>query len=189
MTPPINLLETLPVDETISHMFRVGCLAEAFATTKKIGPYDPHQYFEAGFFHDIGKTRLDAERLYRTQTLSSGDFDYIKSHPIHGLLCFPVPFLSDDVQCAVIEHHERWDGKGYPYQKQETNLLSRIVSVCDVYDAMTSKRCYQDAKTPEEAMAYIQSQAGKQFDPLVATCFVAYLQESLLKSSNDVTIN
>ena len=79
----------------------------------------------------------------------------------------------------ALQHHERWDGKGYPngLKEDEINLCAQIVSVADVYDALTSERCYKKAWPPEEAREEIINQRGKQFSPRVVDAFIDMYEE------------
>ena len=81
------------------------------------------------------------------------------------------------------EHHERWDGTGYPDHKsgEDISLAARIVAVADVYDALTSTRPYKEAWSPERGLAAIESESGKHFDPRVVAAFVALYRDGAIE--------
>ena len=130
---------------------------------------------EAAFWHDIGKIQIDDEILFKEQRLEEQEFDEIKRHTQYGfqILNGPDPF---DQLCAEIalHHHEHFDGSGYHKMVgEQINVFARIVSVVDVFDALTSKRQYKRDWSVAEAVEYIGSHAGDYFDPEVAGTFVA----------------
>lgn len=107
----------------------------------------------------------------------------MREHPLIGArIIREIPFLSNAI--PVIEyHHERWDGSGYPkgLKGEEIPLLARIFSVADVLDALLSDRPYRKRINLEEALHYIQSQSGKQFDPAVVNALMRCLQKNTLR--------
>lgn len=127
----------------------------------------------AGLLHDIGMIGVSEELLNKTETLTPEEFESIKEHVNHG-----VKILEDIKQLkGVVEiikyHHERFDGKGYPYgiKGDEIPLNAKIISIADAYDSMVSKKSYREGLSHEEAMKMIESQSGQQFDPIVVQAF------------------
>lgn len=127
-------------------------------------------------FHDIGKTRIPDEILRKPGRLTPEEFDIMKMHTIYGrdMMNSPEhPFLH--VGSIVAEqHHERYDGSGYPHglKKDEISLPAAIVAVVDSYDAMTSHRPYQNPKSKREAIDEICALRGKLYDPRVVDAFL-----------------
>jgi putative two-component system response regulator len=131
--------------------------------------------------HDIGKVGVPDHVLLKPGRLSDREFEIMKTHTTLGaqtldaaLRKFPgVKFLQMGRDIAA-SHHERFDGGGYPGGLAADNipLAGRIVSVADVYDALTSKRVYKAAYTHDIAVSIISDEAGKQFDPVVAKVFL-----------------
>ena len=128
--------------------------------------------------HDIGKIAIKSHILRRNGPLDGAELRAIQQHPTIGVQIL-APMLEDQVALAVVRHHhERWDGYGYPdgLAGEDIPLAARIVSVADAFDAMTTPRPYRGARTAEQAVAEIQSQAGLQFDPeLAAVARAAFL--------------
>jgi len=129
----------------------------------------------SGLLHDIGKLRISGAILNKPGKLTDAEFDQIKLHPEYGreLVAPLIPWLGDSAR-AVWEHHERWDGRGYPHRLSGTDisLAGRIVSVADTYDVITSVRSYKKAVSPAAARAELTRCAGTQFDPAVVRAFM-----------------
>jgi|GEM_PF-3748741 len=126
--------------------------------------------------HDIGKTRIPVELLHKESRLTEEEWHFMAQHPTLGLEV--VEKSSGGAHCdreAVIQHHERLNGSGYPLQLPEDKILlaGRIASIADVYDAMTSRRPYREAISPPETIRWIKDQAGILFDPRLVQAFMA----------------
>jgi HD-GYP domain-containing protein (c-di-GMP phosphodiesterase class II) len=128
--------------------------------------------------HDIGKIRIPGSVLNKKERLNEEEYTLIKKHPLIGYkILKKVNFLHNS-QRIVLEHHERIDGKGYPYglKGEEINLLARIVCVADAYDAMTSSRAYRVAPLPKEkAINEMYINKGTQFDPIIVDALLNLL--------------
>jgi HD-GYP domain-containing protein (c-di-GMP phosphodiesterase class II) len=127
----------------------------------------------AGQLHDIGKLGISDVILNKPGRLTPSEFEAVKMHPVYGEdIIKHLDFLSD-VRPVIRHHHERIDGAGYPDGKkgEEIELLARILSVADAFDAMTSPRPYRPAKDVSEAQKEITSLRAKQFDSAVADAF------------------
>jgi HD-GYP domain-containing protein (c-di-GMP phosphodiesterase class II) len=130
--------------------------------------------------HDIGKIGIDESILSKPAKLTPEEYEQVKKHPEIGAhIINGVEFL-EKVKPVILEHHERYDGEGYPRELkgEEISLLARIMSVVDAYDAMTSDRPYAKAKTREEAIKELAREKGKQFDSGITDMFIEVLQES-----------
>jgi len=129
--------------------------------------------------HDLGKIRIPGEILRKPGRLYPEERMLVNRHPVWGAeLIARVPGL-EPVATIVRFHHERWDGTGYPdgIWRDRIPVASRIISVCDAYQAMTSHRSYQRALPPAAAASELCAGAGTQFDPAIVECFVGLLQE------------
>jgi len=134
---------------------------------------------QAAILHDIGKIGVDIAVLHKEGKLSSSDIDILQQHPIIGVrILDPIHFLKD-VREIIEQHHERFDGKGYPhgFKGEDISLEARILAVVDTYDAMTSDRPYRRALSHDIAVKEIKDHAGTQFDPQVAEAFIRMCRE------------
>ncbi|HJQ78685.1 MAG TPA: HD-GYP domain-containing protein [Lacipirellulaceae bacterium] len=132
----------------------------------------------AAILHDIGKRFIPAEILTKPSRLDPHERDIIETHPVRGYeeLC-ERPGLTHDQLMIVYQHHERIDGTGYPVgiQGDEIHPWARMLSVVDVFDAMTGTRPYRRPATAQEAMNYIRQNAGTQFDSEVVQCWTSLM--------------
>lgn len=128
--------------------------------------------------HDVGLRLLDYDRLYRRPALTAEEHRGIAEHPVVGAALVE-PLLGSDVAQAVLRHHERVDGKGYPSRMSGNSIpgASRIIQICDAWVAMTSQRSYQPAVSTEEAAWRIRQGAGTQFDEALSTQFLKHLND------------
>lgn len=133
--------------------------------------------------HDIGKVGIPDAILLKPGRLTQEEFEVIKFHTSLGydaimkaenLMGTDETFLKF-AQEIILYHHERWDGSGYLYglMGNEIPLSARIMSVADVYDALTSKRCYKEIQSHNQAVTIISDESGKQFDPVIVEAFLA----------------
>src|SRR6266852_4004106 len=172
------LAATLKDQNTGAHLLRVRRYVEAIAGRLGLPAQLVEEFGYSSVMHDVGKIHTPDHILQSEHHLSSEEFEVIKQHCIDGEVMLGDARFFETARAVAREHHERWDGKGYPDGKKgsEISLAARIVSVADVFDALTSKRPYKDAWSLEEGMASITDGAGKQFDPDVVAAFSS-LQE------------
>ncbi len=130
-----------------------------------------------GLFHDIGKIGISDSILLKNGKLTNKEYDEIKSHPIIGKTILSNAAIFQDIIPIVLYHHERYDGKGYPYglSDKDIPLLARIVAVADAFDAMTSRRSYRNELNIEYVKEELKNKTGTQFDPVVATTLLDIL--------------
>ncbi|OUU21813.1 MAG: hypothetical protein CBC13_08575 [Planctomycetia bacterium TMED53] len=137
----------------------------------------------AALLHDVGKIGIHEDILNKTDKLTDAEYKAIQRHPeISAEIISPVPFLTPSVK-AVLHHHERWDGRGYPegLSGEQIPLMARIIAVVDAFDAMTSDRSYRSALSHDVALQNIRSGRGEQFDPRIADLFDNYKDEILVR--------
>ncbi len=156
------------------HSTRVSNICEAIASRMYVDKGYVNKIRASGLVHDIGKIGIDKETLNRVGELSGEQREEIKRHSEAGwrILSATTDFL--ELAQFARDHHERWDGKGYPngLHDEDIPIESRIIAVADAYDAMTSDRPYRDAMSKELAVAELRRCAGTQFDPAVVDIFV-----------------
>jgi diguanylate cyclase (GGDEF)-like protein/PAS domain S-box-containing protein len=128
----------------------------------------------AGLMHDIGKIGVADQILNKPTKLNSDEWEEIKKHPEIGYRILSSVKEFSELADHVLEHHERWDGQGYPrgLKGEEILLEARVIAVADAYDAMTNYRTYVEMTSEEQAVKEIRRCAGTQFDPAVARVFI-----------------
>jgi HD-GYP domain-containing protein (c-di-GMP phosphodiesterase class II) len=177
-----TLFEKSPREE--AHSKRVSELCVLIGKSMKLHDREISNLKTAGLLHDIGKIVLQDEMLDKPGKLTAMEWAEMKRHPEIGYrILFNTSDLSETAE-AILEHHERWDGKGYPkgLAGNEITLAARIITLADAYDAMTCIRTYKSVISRNEAILEIGKCAGTQFDPQIAQVFIA---EVLKKSTNN----
>ncbi len=177
-------------DNTGGHIRRTAGYVESIARElQKQGSYRDiltdgyiNDIIVAAPLHDIGKIHISDAVLNKPGKLTQEEFEIMKTHTTAGQKLLEHAkeelgesgYLNTAVEMAAY-HHEWWNGGGYPYgiSGDEIPLCARIMAVADVFDALTSKRCYKDAMPLEKAYAIIREESGTHFDPVVAEAFLA----------------
>lgn len=146
---------------------------------------------QAGLMHDVGKIGIPEEILNKPGKLTEEEYRVIQGHVESSIGIIRHLPAMDYVIPAVIGHHERYDGKGYPRRIQGENIpiLARILCVVDSFDAMVSKRSYKNPMPVEKALKIIEEEAGRQFDPVLADLFVRSVREGkIVPISNNLDV-
>ena len=170
-------------NETGMHVIRMSKLCERLARGLGLNDHECHLIRHASPMHDIGKIGIPDHILLKPGKLTREEWAVMKTHANIGALILSGS-ESEFLQMAEIiagSHHERWDGSGYPrgLKGEEIPLMARIVTVCDVFDALTSDRPYKKAWSIEDTIAEMESQSGKLFDPHVLRVFIILLSEMI----------
>jgi len=159
---------------TFNHSKNVAYYATKLAIALGIDSDGVEIINEAALLHDVGKIGVPESILNKPDRLTDSEYVAMQKHVENSIgIIRHLPSL-DYVIPAVIGHHERWDGRGYPrhISGQDIPLYARILCVADTFDAMTSDRIYRKSRPTEVALQIMQDQAGKQFDPKLADVFV-----------------
>ena len=156
------------------HSIKVSEICEAIATKMDLSENDVHQIKIAGLLHDIGKIEIDEKILNKPEKLSKDERRRMQRHPEIGYQILSTVNEFSVIAEDILEHHERWDGKGYPrgLKGEESSLHARIIAVADAYDDMTTNRTYKKASSEAEATNEIRRCSGTQFDPEVTRVFI-----------------
>jgi putative nucleotidyltransferase with HDIG domain len=163
------------------HSARVALYATEIARALDLAPETVEVVRRGAMLHDLGKLSIMDTILRKPDRLTAEEFTIIKSHPMVGAkILEPLRFLARET-CAVRHHHERWDGTGYPegLGGEDIPMAARVVTVADVFDAITSTRPYRTALALEEAREEITRGSGSQFDPAVVDAFLRISVERL----------
>ena len=163
---------------TAGHSMRVAGYSEKIARGMRLNEYDIEVVKNLANLHDIGKIQIDLSILNKKTVLSNKDWAEIRKHPVISYeVVKHIDFLRDKA-IAILYHHERIDGKGYPFGKMEEDipLFARILSVADSYDAMTTERPYKKALTYEQSLDELEKNKGGQFDAKVCDVMIALIK-------------
>lgn len=183
------LYSNIPRDMRM-HMYRVAEYAQVLLTQAKVSgvwdaslPPDIFKYSKEIFgLHDIGRYYIPVDIYNKVEELTVEEREEIKRHTVYALQVeksvfrafFPEHIMPYFRQVAVL-HHERIDGKGYPYGKkgEEIPFLAKVCAVADAYDGMVSWKPYKESMTGSRALEVLKSESGKQFQPELVECFIA----------------
>jgi len=174
-------------NETGLHVIRMGLYGQRIAVAYGISEEDSNLYLEALPMHDIGKIGIRDSILLKPGRLTDEEMAEMRKHCEIGARILSSEAsgqTSDPLELATscaLSHHERWDGRGYPYglSGDTIPLIGRIATVADVFDALTSKRPYKEAWPVEQASAEIDKNSGIQFDPEIVEAFKKALPDIL----------
>jgi putative two-component system response regulator len=169
-------------DETGKHIKRVSEIAALLAKYhKSMTEDDIEVLYHAAPMHDIGKLTVPAEILHKPGRYTEEDFEIMKKHASNGyeLLRYSDRKLIKAAAVIAHEHHEKWNGTGYPRGLKGDNIhiYGRIIALADVFDALTHSRRYKQAWKMEEVVAYIKERSETQFDPELVDIFIEHLDE------------
>jgi hypothetical protein len=176
----LPLLELKEFDQyTTTHAMNVSVLSMALGEYLGVGPTMTRALGFSGLLHDLGKVRIPRDILNKPGRLTPEERQVIEAHPVEGarmLLAGREPM--EHAAVVAYEHHLMLDGGGYPrlHYPRAAQYPSRIVHVCDVYDALRTRRPYRDAWESVRVLDYITERAGSEFDPTIAAGFVAMMR-------------
>jgi putative nucleotidyltransferase with HDIG domain len=165
------------------HSTNVAKYAVAIGRDMGMTPAQLEDMHISSILHDVGKIGISESIICKPGRLSLEEFDIMKDHPAHGLrILEPIGFAPAIID-AIYQHHERYDGKGYPrgLAGEEITLAARVLSVSDTMDAMLSERPYRSMISAETVLAELERESGKQFDPKVSEAARRLIEKGLLK--------
>ncbi|RZD23173.1 two-component system response regulator [Pseudoalteromonas sp. MEBiC 03485] len=176
--------------DTGEHIARMSRYSKVLALAYGMSEYEAEQLKQAAPMHDVGKIGIPDAVLLKPGRLNENEYEHMKQHALIGAKILensPSPLLQLAHKLAL-EHHEKWDGTGYPYglKGKEISIEGRIVAIADVFDALTSKRPYKKAWSIEEALDLLKDEAGKHFDPQLVDLFIGQIG-SIIEIKNTYT--
>lgn len=188
-----------------SHSIRVGtymfAMCQILIHCGYISNYNEHtaqDYLIAGMYHDIGKERIPTRILLKSTPLTDKEWEILRQHPVFGAEWFDKAIsltpafmnrsteAEEIVRSAILYHHERWDGNGYPNQisKESIPLAARVCSIADTFDAVTHTRPYQMKRSSESAIQILSEGAGTQFDNELISIMLEHQSEWITSTDN-----
>jgi putative nucleotidyltransferase with HDIG domain len=174
------LLQLKQFDQyTTTHSMNVSVLTMALGEFLGMAPTAVRGFGLAGLLHDLGKVRIPKEILSKPGKLTPEERAVVEAHPADGARMILEGDEPLDLAAVVAyEHHRCHDGGGYPHvhYPRDCHQASRLVHVCDVYDALRTRRPYRDAWSSTQALDYITARAGAEFDPAMAAAFIEMMR-------------
>jgi HD-GYP domain-containing protein (c-di-GMP phosphodiesterase class II) len=180
----IPLLTLKEFDQyTTTHALNVSVLAMGLAEQLGLSSREVRAYGVAGLLHDLGKVKVPVEVLRKPGALNSEELALMRTHPGEGAKLILASDRTLDL-CAVVafEHHIMIDGSGYPsrHTRRDCHHASKLVHVCDVFDALRTHRPYRVAWDTHAILGYIERRTGSEFEPEIANAFLSMMRQSEL---------
>ncbi|WP_192402350.1 HD-GYP domain-containing protein [Thermoanaerobacterium thermosaccharolyticum] len=160
--------------ELKKHHIRTARLCEEIAKGLNMPYNDLINLLLAAQLHDIGKLKVPEKILMKPDKLTEKEMEIMKKHTVWGYEKIKEMKMDDIIADAVLHHHERYNGKGYPEGLKGNDIpyFARIITIADAYDVMINERVYKKALSVEEALKELINNAGTQFDPILISLFV-----------------
>ncbi|MGL5355713.1 MAG: HD-GYP domain-containing protein, partial [Cetobacterium sp.] len=166
-------------EDTGNHILRVNLYSKFMAEKLKCSKSFIKEIGEYASLHDVGKIAISDAILKKPGKLTPEEFEEMKKHVLLGKDLVEKMQLGKIAENIALYHHEKWNGSGYYYGLQKTDipLEARIVGLADVYDALRQKRVYKDGFSHEKAVQIISEESGKHFDPNIVDLFLVFHKE------------
>ncbi len=167
---------------TNGHSDRVARLSTAIGRRLLMDADELNRLLVSAFLHDVGKIAIPESIIDKNGRLSENEMTLMRQHPERGAEIVESLPGYGEIRHTILHHHERWDGRGYPFgiSGEQIPLHARIISIADVYDAITSERPYRKGIPGEQALAIIVAESGTAFDPKLVHAFTSAIRESTL---------
>jgi len=187
---PLDLFDQLQsmrsVDDSIyAHSLNTAMIARAIGKWSKFPREELNVLVLAGLLHDIGKTQVPAEILNKTEKLTDEEFAMIKRHAQDGYAMLKsIPRLDDRIYKAALQHHERYDGSGYPSRLEGEDIedFAGIIAIADVYDAMTATRSYRAPLSPFQVIGAFEKDGLQKYNPRFVLTFLEHIASAYQNS-------
>jgi HD-GYP domain-containing protein (c-di-GMP phosphodiesterase class II) len=188
----LNALK-LSEEPTYTHSSNVSLLCNVFGEWIGLGTDDLVTLTGAALIHDIGKLKIPRHILNKPDRLSDDEFKVMKSHTVRGYELLKNQDISDSAKLAALMHHEKIDGTGYPFGMtgERINRIARIITICDIYDAMTSDRVYRKAVCPFDVIGMFEQKSYGELDTEYLLVFLknvayTYLHRNVILTDGSV---
>lgn len=174
-------------DDTNYHSINVALLANIFCRWMNMNSDEIEIATLSGVLHDIGNIKLPTEIITKPGLVTADEFKAIKKHPIYGHDLLKDHEISQEIKNAVLQHHELVNGKGYPIglSKDRINFYAKLISICGIYDALTSNRVYRAKLSPFDVVYLFETDMYDQLDPKLLLIFL----KNIVKNYIGVWVN
>lgn len=169
-------------DSTYAHSINVALICNIFAGWLHFSEEDRKLATACGLFHDLGKLKIPEDIIKKPGKLTAAEFDIVKRHPIEGYKILEHFNVSQEIKDAALMHHEKCDGSGYPYgfTADKISKYAKLVTIVDIYDAMTSARVYRTALCPFSVITSFENEGLQKYDPHFVLTFLENVVNSFV---------
>ena len=171
-------------DSTYAHSINVALIANVLAGWLGMNENDILLVTQCGLLHDIGKLRIPDSIIKKPGKLTDEEFNIVKTHPYAGYEILSKQKMNPHIINAAMMHHERFDGTGYPFglKGEKIDIFARIISIADVYDAMTSARVYRGAMCPFKVIDIFEKEGLQKYDTKYILIFIENVLNTYIQS-------
>lgn len=171
-------------DSTYAHSINVALIANVLASWLGMSEKDIILVTQCGLLHDIGKLQIPDTIIKKPGKLTNEEFNIVKTHPISGYNILSKHKLNPHIINAAMMHHERCDGSGYPFglSSEKIDFFAKLISVADVYDAMTSARVYRGAMCPFKVIEIFENEGLQKYDTSILLTFLENVLNTYIQS-------
>lgn len=176
-------------DSTYAHSLNVALICNVFARWLQFSEEDINLATLCGLLHDVGKIMIPDSIIKKPARLTDNEFSVIKTHPLEGYEILKMQHINDHIKNAALMHHERCDGSGYPLGLVGTKIdkFAKIVSIADVYDAMTSARVYRGPLCPFKVIELFEAEGIQKYDTKYVLIFLECVVNTYLQNRVHLT--
>lgn len=178
-------------DSTYAHCVNVAVTSRVLGMWANLSPEDLDVLTVAGLCHDIGKSVIPNDILNKPGKLTDEEFETMKKHPLIGYELLKSQDIDQRIKNAALQHHEKFDGSGYPFglKGEDIDDISAIITIADIYDAMTAKRVYRDAICPFDVIAEFQRHDYDHYHPKYIFIFLNRIADSYVNAAVELSDN
>jgi len=172
-------------DSTFAHSLNVAMLANIVGRWLHFNETDLKILTVAGMLHDIGKVLIPPEIIKKPGGLTAEEYDIIKQHPMAGYQLLKQKNIDEKIARAALLHHEKCDGSGYPFglKRDKINEIAKLITIVDVYEAMTANRCYRDGLCPFDVISLFEQEGYSKYDPKYLLPFLYGISDTYLNNT------
>lgn len=176
-------------DSTYAHSLNVAMLANVLGKWLRLEEHDLKLLTVAGMLHDIGKVMMPPEIIKKPGRLTKEEFEIIKQHPVKGYELLKSKQVDENIAQVALLHHEKCDGTGYPLgiKGEKINEMAKLITIIDIYEAMTANRCYRDGICPFAVIRMFEEEGYKKYDPKYLIPFLQGISDTYIH--NTVLLN
>lgn len=169
-------------DSTYTHSLNVALICNIFAGWLRFSEEEKRIATACGLFHDLGKLKIPENIIRKPGKLTEEEFNIVKQHPIEGYKILETFHVSQEILDAALMHHEKCDGSGYPYgfTAEKISKYAKLVTIVDIYDAMTSMRVYRNAICPFDVITAFENEGLQKYDPHFILTFLENVVNSFV---------
>lgn len=176
-------------DSTYAHSMNVALLANITGRWLHMNEHDLKLLTVAGMLHDIGKVLIPPEIIKKPGALTPEEFEIVKKHPLKGYQLLKQKNVDERICRAALSHHEKCDGSGYPFNlnRYQISDIAKIITIIDIYEAMTANRCYRNGLCPFDVIKIFEDEGNVKYEPKYLIPFLQGISDTYLH--NTVMLN